>query len=287
MTYNKFICQIFIYKVYILLIFWGFILLARLLLTSDIKKSENRVSIVTGGARGIGRGCALKLAAEGSAIVLVDILDTELERTKSEIKGLGVECLTFNADVIDHKRAKDIASEVINTWGRIDVLVNNAGKANPKGILEITEEEYDITMNINLKSCFNYIQAVAPFMLEAKWGRIISMSSLNAHSGGVTAAVSRFSYTSAKAGILGMTRALAKELGPNILVNAICPGLIKTEITKNAVIAEREPELVKGIALKRVGTPTDVAELVCFLALSEPNFITGQDITIDGFQWNR
>ena len=160
-------------------------------------------------------------------------------------------------------------------------------EAQKNNELEITEEEYDTTMNINLKSCFNYIQAVAPFMLKAKWGRIISMSSLNAHSGGVTAAVSRFSYTSAKAGILGMTRALAKELGPDILVNAVCPGLIKTEITKNAVIATREPELVKGIALKRVGTPTDVAELVCFLALSEPNFITGQDITIDGFQWNR
>ena len=256
-------------------------------MTSQIKKSKNRVSIVTGGARGIGRGCALKLASEGSSIALIDVLTNELARTKNEVESLGVECLTFVADVMDHNRAKDIAADVVNNWGRIDVLVNNAGKANPKGILEITEEEYDTTMNINLKSCFNYIQAVAPFMLEAKWGRIISMSSLNAHSGGVTAAVSKFSYTSATAGILGMTRARAKELGPDILVNAVCPGLIKTEITKNAVIAAREPELVKGIALKRVGTPTDVAELVCFLALSEPNFITGQDITIDGFQWNR
>ena len=249
--------------------------------------SVNRVSLVTGGARGIGRGCALKFASLGSSIVLVDLLEKEMASTKKEIEALGVSCITFVANVSDHKRAKEIASDAFLKFGRIDVLVNNAGKANPKGILEITEDEYDTTLNINLKSCFNYIQAVAPYMLKAKWGRIVSMSSLNAHSGGVTAAVSKFSYTSAKAGILGMTRALAKELGPDILVNAVCPGLIKTEITKNAVIAEREPELVKGIALKRVGTPTDVAELVSFLALSEPNFITGQDITIDGFQWNR
>jgi 3-oxoacyl-[acyl-carrier protein] reductase len=103
----------------------------------------------------------------------------------------------------------------------------------------------------------------------------------------VTAAVSRFAYAAAKAGIVGMTRALAKELGPKILINAICPGLIKTEVAKNKVIAEREAELVKGIAAKRVGTPADVAAIVGFLCLSEPCFITGQDFVVDGFQWNR
>jgi len=139
--------------------------------------SENRVSLVTGGARGIGRGCALKLASLGSSIILVDLLEAEMKNTKKEIENLGVSCLTYIADVSDHNRAKEIASDVFKKWGRIDVLVNNAGKANPKGILEITEEEYDTTLNINLKSCFNYIQAVAPYMLDAKWGRIISMSS--------------------------------------------------------------------------------------------------------------
>jgi 3-oxoacyl-[acyl-carrier protein] reductase len=126
-----------------------------------------------------------------------------------------------------------------------------------------------------------------PHMLAAQYGRIVSMSSLNAHSGGVTAAVSKFAYAAAKAGIIGMTRSLAKELGPHILVNCVCPGLIKTEVVGNAVIREREPELVKGIALKRVGTPRDVAEVVAFLAASEPCFVTGQDIIIDGLQWNR
>ena len=118
-------------------------------------------------------------------------------------------------------------------------------------------------------------------------GRIVSMSSLNAHTGGVTAAVSKVAYAAAKAGIVGMTRALAKELGPDILVNCICPGLIKTEVVGNALIREREAHLIEGIALKRVGTPADVAQVVAFLATSEPCFVTGQDITIDGLQWNR
>lgn len=244
------------------------------------------VAIVTGGARGIGRGCALTLARRGHAIALVDVLAPEMASTHGEIEALGVPCLAVEADVSDHARAREVAAEVLGAWGRIDVLVNNAGRASPRGILEITEAEWDSAIDVNLKSCFNYVQAVAPAMLEAKRGRIVSMSSLNAYSGGVTAAVSRFSYAAAKAGILGMTRALAKELGPHIAVNAVCPGLIKTEIAKNAVIRDREAELVKGIALNRVGTPADVAELVAFLATVEPNFITGQAITIDGFQWN-
>ena len=251
------------------------------------QRLEKKVAIVTGGARGIGRGCALNLAEAGCGVVLVDLLEAEMASTSREIEALGQPCLSFKADVADHAAAKTIAESVVETWGRVDILVNNAGKSMPVGILEISEDEWDRTIDINLKSCFNWIQAVAPLMLEAGNGRIVSMSSLNAHSGGVTAAVSRFAYAAAKAGIVGMTRALAKELGPQILINAICPGLIKTEVAKNKVIAEREAELVKGIAAKRVGTPADVAAIVGFLCLSEPCFITGQDFVVDGFQWNR
>lgn len=246
-----------------------------------------KVAIVTGGARGIGRGCALRLAEEGCDIVLVDLLEPEMASTSSEIEKLGAQSIRYKADVAEYKIAAEIVKEVHSTLGRIDILVNNAGKSMPVGILEITESEWDRTININLKSCFNWTQAVAQYMLDRSGGRIVSMSSLNAHSGGVTAAVSKFAYAAAKAGIIGMTRALAKELGPKILINAICPGLIKTEIAKNPVIVSREAELIKGIAAKRVGTPKDVAELVGFLCLSEPCFITGQDFIIDGFQWNR
>ena len=244
-----------------------------------------KVAIVTGGARGIGRGCALELARQGFDIALVDLLVPEMERTKGELDALGRRATCHEADVASFPRAAEVVRAVHEAHGRIDVLVNNAGKANPTGILEITEDSFDRTIAINLKSCFNYIHHAAPIMLAQGGGRIVSMSSLNALSGGVTAAVSKFSYAAAKAGILGMTRALAKELGPTILVNAICPGVIQTELG-NSITKARGPELAKGIALKRMGAPADVANLVAFLAASEPCFITGQEFVIDGFQFN-
>lgn len=243
-----------------------------------------RTAIVTGGGRGIGRGAALELAARGVDVALVDLIPDDLARTRAEIEGMGRKALTYQADVADHARAAGVVADVMAQWGRIDILFNNAGKSNAKPLLEITEEEFDRTIAINLKGAFNYTHAAAPHMKAAGWGRIIHMSSLNAHTGGVTGAVSKFSYAAAKAGLLGMTRALAKELGPEILVNAICPGIIKTE-RSNDLIRAREAELVRGIAAGRVGTTADVAQVVAFLALSEPCFVTGQDIKIDGFQW--
>ena len=161
-----------------------------------------KVAIITGGARGIGRACALTLARAGYDIALVDLLAPELERTANEIRGLSREAMTFEADTSLFGRAQEIAAAVRTQFGRIDFLLNNAGKPMPKGVLEISEREFDDTIAINLKSCFNYVRAVAPVMLEQGGGRIVSMSSVNAHSGGVTAAVSRFAYASAKAGIL-------------------------------------------------------------------------------------
>jgi len=246
--------------------------------------ADRKVAIVTGGARGIGRGCAHALAERGFDIALVDLLIPEMERTAAEIRDMGRQAMVLEADVSDHARAKAVAAEVATTWGRIDALVNDAGKSNAKGILDCTEDEFDRTIAVNLKSCFNYIQAVAPVMLKGGGGRIVSMSSLNAHTGGVTSAVSKFAYASAKAGILGMTRALAKELGPTIAINAICPGIIETEVG-NTLTRARGAELAKKIALGRVGKPQDVARMVAFLCAEEPNFITGQYFVIDGFQW--
>ena len=242
-------------------------------------------AIVTGGARGIGRACAHALARRGYDIALVDLRAPEMERTQGELAAMCREALRFEADVADFARAHDIVAEIHRVFGQIDVLVNNAGGPNPKGILEITEAEFDRTIAVNLKSCFNFIHAVAPIMLaQEKGGRIVSMSSLNALSGGVTSAVSKHSYAAAKAGILVLTRSLAKELGPKICLNAICPGVIKTEIGNN-LTRTREPELIKGISLARLGSPQDVAELVAYLTTTEPMFITGQHFVVDGFQW--
>ena len=247
-------------------------------------RSERKLALVTGGARGIGRGCVLALAERGYDIAIVDLLRSEMERTQAEAEALGGQVLIAEADVADYACAKKIATEVRTRFGRIDVLVNNAGRGNPTGILEITEEAFDRTIAVNLKSCFNYIQALVPLMQEGGGGRIVSMSSLNAHTGGVTSAVSKFSYAAAKAGIIGMTKALARELGPEIAINCVCPGVIETEVG-NSLTKARGPELAKKIMLGRLGTPADVAQLVAFLATAEPFFITGQAITIDGFQW--
>ena len=243
-----------------------------------------KTAIITGGGRGIGRGCAHELARQGCDIVLVDLIAGDLDTTRAEIEQMGRKCRTYLADVSDFARAHEIVSEIEAETGPVAILVNNAGKSNTDGITEITEDSFDRTIAINLKGAFNWTHAVAPGMVKAQSGRIVMMSSLNAHSGGVTSAVSKFSYTTAKAGLLGMTKALAKELAPHVLVNAVCPGVIETE-RSNEMIRARRDDLVRGISLGRTGTPADVAQVVAFLSLSQPCFVTGQDIKIDGMQW--
>jgi 3-oxoacyl-[acyl-carrier protein] reductase len=245
-----------------------------------------KTALVTGGARGIGRACALALADAGLDIAIVDLLETEMAATAREIEARGARTLTVQADVSDFARAHAIVEEIIAKWGRLDVLLNNAGAPSPKPILEISEAEFDRTIAVNLKSCFNYIHASAPFMMKQdSGGRIISISSINALSGGVTSAVSKHAYAAAKAGILGLTRSLAKELGPKVAVNAICPGIIATDLL-GGLLADREAQLTAGIAMKRVGTPEDVASIVRYLAVEAHLFMTGQHFVVDGFQWS-
>lgn len=192
----------------------------------------------------------------------------------------------FVADVSDFHAASKISGELVGTWGRIDVLVNNAGVSAPKSILEISEAEFDRSIAVNLKSCFNYVHATAHQMLgQSEGGRIINIASVSATSGGVTRAVSKHAYATAKAGILGMTRSLAKELSPKVLVNAVSPGVIATDLLKEN-LGHREAELTSGVALGRLGTPEDVASFVAYLACEKHLYMTGQNITIDGFQWS-
>lgn len=250
----------------------------------DENRDHRPVAVVTGAARGIGKGCAEALGRRGFDLILVDVLEGELRATVDELARGGLAALGFIADVADHGRALEVAGEVLERRAAIDVLVNNAGTPMPKGLLEIEEDEWDRTIDVHMKGCFNWCRAVAPSMLERGAGRIINISSVSAHSGGVTSAVSKFAYAGAKAGILGMTRALAKELGPAVSVNAICPGAIKTEITAS-MLEERSAEFIDSICLGRLGTPADIGEVAAFLATVEPNYITGQAITVDGFQW--
>ncbi|MGO8867521.1 MAG: SDR family NAD(P)-dependent oxidoreductase [Alphaproteobacteria bacterium] len=249
-----------------------------------MSEAGSPVAIVTGGARGIGRSSALALAGRGYDVALVDVLVPEMKETAAAIEALGRRASVHEADVRHFELARTTVERIRDAWGRVDFLLNNAGAPMPKGILEISEEEFDRTIAVNLKSCFNWCKAVAPVMLAQGRGRIVSISSISAYSGGVTSAVSKFAYAAAKAGILGMTRALAKELGPQVAVNAICPGVIVTELTKS-LVEPRAAELVKGIALGRLGGPEDVAQLVAYLATAEPSFMSGQALILDGFQW--
>jgi 3-oxoacyl-[acyl-carrier protein] reductase len=255
-------------------------------LPDGMAKAMARTALVTGGARGIGRACALALADAGFDIAIVDLMEKEMAATARDIEARGRRTLTVKADVSDFARAHAIVEQVVTDWGQLDVLLNNAGAPNPKPILEISEAEFDRTIAINLKSCFNYIHASAPFMMKQEMGgRIISISSINALSGGVTSAVSKHAYAAAKAGILGLTRSLAKELGPKVAVNAICPGILEPALL-GRLLGDRKEQLVAGIAMGRTGTPEDVASIVLYLASEAHMFMTGQHFVVDGFQWS-
>ena len=241
------------------------------------KEDTGSVAVVTGGARGIGLGCAMALAAKGFNLALVDVLEAELKEATGKHRASGVQAESFVADVSNFEKAEEVTEDILERYESIRVLVNNAGIGSSNDLLEISESEWDRTIDVNLKGCFNWSRAVVPSMRERGSGRIVNIASIAAYSGGTA---SKPAYAASKAGLLGMTRSLVKELGPSITVNAICPGTIKTDLTDKA-LANNVPE---GISLGRFGTPEDIGEVVAFLASAESNFITGQAITVDGFQ---
>ncbi len=240
-----------------------------------------KTAIVTGAARGIGRAISLALARHGFAVAVIDLLEEALENTSREVAALGVDCVPIIADVSDYKGAHTHSAALGERWGRIDVLVNNAAVLQPKRILEITEAEWDLGVAVNLKGVFNWCQAVAPFMLEGEGGRIVNISSVSANTGPSPHAASRFAYSATKAGVLGLTRGLARELAPKIAVNAVCPGAILTDRTRES-FAPHMQRLSETIPLARVGTPEDIATIVAFLATAEPLFMTGEVVDVDG-----
>ena len=239
------------------------------------------VAIVTGAARGIGRAIALRLARDGFNVALVDVREPELERTTAEVAALGTEALALLIDTAHYEAARQGVQRILQRWGRIDVLVNNAAMLQPQRIMEITEAEWDTGMAVNLKGYFNWSQAAAAPMLAGAGGRIINISSVSANTGPRNFSASRFAYSTAKAGILGMTRALARELAPKILVNAICPGAIETERTKES-LGRHYDQVVADTPLARLGTADDIAVVVAFLATATPLYMTGEVIDVDG-----
>ena len=244
-----------------------------------------RAAVVTGAARGIGRATAAALAKNGFRVALVDVRGPELAETAALVREAGSEALALEGDVTSLATAQRQATAVLAAWSRLDVLVNNAGISQPKGLLDITEEEWDRTIDTHLKGAFNWCKAVAPTMLAQRSGRIVNMSSVSAHTGAGTAAVSKSAYCAAKAGILGLTRGLAKELAPHVTVNAICPGRIATDHTAAMIARAGAETLMRSIPLGRLGAPEDIAQVVVFLATVIPCFMTGEVIDVDGGQW--
>lgn len=236
---------------------------------------KDKTVIVTGGAKGIGKAIALKFASEGANIVL-NYRSTSPEEVKNEIEAMGVKCLTVQADVSNTAEAQKLVDEAVAEFGGVDVLVNNAGITRDTLLMRMSEDDFDSVINTNLKGCFNMMKAVNKIMMKQRSGAIINMSSVI----GLAGNVGQVNYAASKAGVLGMTYSVAKELAArNITCNAIAPGMIATDMTE--VLSDKVKEqILAGIPLKRFGQPEEIAETALFLAKSK--YITGQVITVDG-----
>ena len=238
-----------------------------------------RAAVVTGGSRGIGRAVCLALAKQGCNVV-VNYCHGEAAaaETAALCKEQGVEAVTVQADVSTAEGCKKLFEEAVNAFGRVDILVNNAGVTRDNLILRLSEEDFDTVLNANLKGAFLCCKEAARRMVRQRYGRIVNLSSVV----GLRGNAGQTNYSASKAGLIGLTKSLARELASrNVTVNAVAPGFIETEMTK--AMGEKAIEAVRGrIAMKEFGEPQDVANAVRFLASDEARYITGQVLAIDG-----
>lgn len=239
----------------------------------------SKVAFITGATRGIGKQIALTLAENGYDICLNYRKENdELNNTQKEIESNNVKCLAVQGDVSIFDDCKRMIDEIIAEYGKIDVLVNNAGITKDTLIMRMSKEDFESVIDVNLTGTFNVTKNVVPFMMKARSGKIINISSVV----GVAGNAGQTNYAASKAGIIGFTKSLAKEIGSrNIQVNAVAPGFIETQMTEVLSDSVKE-EISKNIPLKRMGTTTDVANLVKFLASDDSSYITGQVINVDG-----
>lgn len=243
------------------------------------KRLEGKVAIVTGGTRGIGRAIATELAREGAAVAFTGRSLNENSRTlEAELAALGVRAKAYATDAADHAAAEAFVAQVLQDFGQVDILVNNAGITKDGLLMRMSEEQWDEVISVNLKSVFNLTQAITKPMMKARRGAIVNISSVV----GVYGNAGQANYAASKAGILGFTKSVAKELGSRgIRVNAVAPGFIQTDMTD--VLDEKVvAEWSQSIALRRPGQPEEVAKVVAFLASDEASYITGQTLEVCG-----
>ena len=239
----------------------------------------DKVAMITGATRGIGKQIALTLANEGYNIVLnYRTENDELKQLKNEIESKKIKCLTVQGDVTNFEDCKQMIESAIEEFGKVDVLVNNAGITKDMLLARMKEEDFKQVIDVNLVGPFNMTKNVISYMMKARSGRIINISSVV----GIAGNAGQTNYSASKAGIIGFTKSLAKEVASrNILVNAVAPGFIETNMTE-VLKQEVKDEIAKNIPLKRMGTPQDVANVVKFLASEDSSYITGQVISVDG-----
>jgi len=242
------------------------------------KHLANRVALITGGGQGIGRAVALRFAGEGAKVVVIDIVAESARAVADEIKAAGGEAMAVTCDVTRRDQVDALVGQVLDAYGQIDILCNNAGITRDARLVKMTEDEFDSVVDVNLKGVFNLTQAVAPHMIERGYGRVISASSIV----GLYGNFGQTNYVATKAGVIGMTRVWARELGPKgITANAIAPGFIATDMIKT-VPQKVLDDFAGRTPVRRLGTPEDVANAYLFLASEESGFINGIVLSVDG-----
>lgn len=244
--------------------------------------SENlsgKVAFVTGASRGIGRAIALRLAQDGAKVALNFANNsTKAEEVKAQVEAAGGEAILVQGDVAKFEVVTELIKKVVDTWGRLDILINNAGITRDNLLLKMSEDDFDKVISTNLKGVFNCTKAVTKLMMKQRGGRIVNMSSVV----GLKGNISQANYAAAKAGIIGFTKSAARELASRgVTVNAVAPGFINTDMT--AALSEKVKEvMLQEIPAGRMGTPEDVANTVAFLVSDEAAYITGQVLSVDG-----
>lgn len=239
---------------------------------------EGKVAVVTGSARGLGKAIVERLAKEGAKVVVTDVNEEGCISTANEIIANGGDALAVKCDVTSRESIEALAAAIIAKYGKIDILVNNAGITKDSSLKKLTDTAWDAVINVNLKSVFLCTQIMSNYMVEQKWGRIISLSSL----AGVAGNFGQTNYSASKAGIIGMTRTWAIELGrKNVTANAIAPGFMNTEMTKT-IPADITKTLLAAIPVGRMGEPEEIAAAVVYLATEEAGFVNGVTLNING-----